>query len=77
MKLGIVGSEAKFWSKSQEKRAKEVIAMLLGGADILVSGGCHKGGIDILAEEIADRKGLEKIIFLQRSTVGIGIKNEI
>jgi hypothetical protein len=33
----------------------------------LVSGGCHLGGIDIWAEEIAGRLGLKKIIHLPRA----------
>lgn len=63
MKVGIVGSEEKYWTRELKEKAIKAIESILGEKDILVSGGCHLGGVDIWAEEVADRKGLEKIIF--------------
>lgn len=65
MNLGIVGHAADKFTPTTEKAAKEIIRNLLstlGPGDALVSGGCHLGGIDIWAEEIADELGLRKII---------------
>jgi hypothetical protein len=64
MKVGIVGHEAKKFTVETEKKSREVIRSLLSPGDILVSGGCHLGGIDIWAEEEADKLGLEKEIYL-------------
>lgn len=64
MRVGIVGHEAKKFTAETEAKAKAVIRSLLSPGDILVSGGCHLGGIDIWAEEIADEMGLEKRIYL-------------
>jgi hypothetical protein len=64
MKIGIVGSEEKYWTEKQREQVKQTINMILGEDDVLISGGCHKGGVDIWAEEVADKKGLNKIIFL-------------
>ena len=72
MKVGIVGHEAKKFTPETEAKARDIIqSILMGGPqsshqanDILVSGGCHLGGIDIWAEEEADKIGLEKEIYL-------------
>ena len=64
MKVGIVGHEAKKFTPETEAKAREIIRSLLSSNDILVSGGCHLGGIDIWAEEEADKMGLEKEIHL-------------
>ena len=64
MRIGIVGHEAKKFTPETEAKAREVISSFLSPGDILVSGGCHLGGIDIWAEEEADKLGLEKLIFL-------------
>lgn len=56
MKLGIVGHEAAKFTKKGEKEAKDYITRLLTytwPVEAVVSGGCHLGGIDIWAEEIA------------------------
>ena len=57
MKVGIVGHEAKKFTPITEKAAKLVIRALLKNAEVLVSGGCHLGGVDIWAEEIAKELG--------------------
>jgi len=63
-KIGIVGhAKDKFTSKTEAK-ARRIIQSLLSEGDIVVSGGCHLGGIDIWAEEEADKLGLEKEIYL-------------
>jgi hypothetical protein len=64
MKIGIVGHEAKKFTPETEAEAKRIIRTLLKEGNTLVSGGCHLGGIDIWAEEIADEMGLEKEIYL-------------
>lgn len=65
MKIGIVGHAADKFTPGTEAQARRVIAAILARpGTILVSGGCHLGGIDIWAEEEADRLGIEKIIHL-------------
>lgn len=64
IRVGIVGHEAKKFTAETEAKAREIIRSLLSPDDILVSGGCHLGGIDIWAEEEADRLGLTKEIYL-------------
>lgn len=63
MKIGIVGAEAAKFTPETEHRAKEIIHNLLSDGDIVVSGHCHLGGIDIWAEETADNHGYDKLIF--------------
>ena len=67
MNVGIVGHEEKKFNKTTETSAKEIIRNLLHEGDTVVSGGCHLGGIDIWAEEIADELNLEKIIHLPKT----------
>lgn len=66
MNIGIVGAEAaKFTREMQDRAIHEILCIFstLATEDItLISGGCHLGGIDIWAEEIADELGIEKII---------------
>ncbi len=57
MKVGIVGHAADKFTIVTELRAKSKIRELLKPDDILVSGHCHLGGIDIWAEEIAQELG--------------------
>ena len=69
IKIAIVGSEENKWSEEQKERAKEVIEKIfrdyldVGYDVVLISGGCPKGGVDVWAEEIADRMGIKKRIF--------------
>jgi len=61
--VGIVGAESAKFTPSRELKAKSMIERLLEPqGTILVSGGCHLGGIDIWAEEIADALGRSKVI---------------
>lgn len=66
MNIGIVGSEGAKFSSIGEERARRIIDGLLMAGDTVVSGHCHLGGIDIYAEEAADRRGLQKLIFPPR-----------
>ena len=63
--VGIVGSEGLYWTKCQRDLATLKITEILGEytTPILVSGGCHKGGIDIWAEDVARTLKINKYIF--------------
>jgi hypothetical protein len=65
-RIGIVGHETMKFTAETEAKAREIIRSLLSEGDILVSGGCHMGGIDIWAEEEADKLGLKKEIYLPK-----------
>ena len=64
--IGIVGHAANKFTPATKKIALEIIREILLEGDVLVSGGCHLGGIDIWSEEVASEIGLEKIIFLPK-----------
>jgi hypothetical protein len=62
--VGIVGHEGAKFEKSAELMARLIIRELLAEPDaILVSGHCHLGGIDIWAEEEAQRLGRSMVIY--------------
>lgn len=63
-KVGIVGHEGAKFTAETEAVARNIIRSLLSPGDILVSGGCHLGGIDIWAEEEADKLGIQKEIHI-------------
>lgn len=64
MNIGIVGHESAKFTAVAEGRAREIIRQLLSPpGTVLVSGHCHLGGIDMWAEEEADRMGRDKIIY--------------
>ncbi len=71
-KVAIVGSEEKRWSYTQAiKAALEIYEILddystswLYKKITLVSGGCPRGGVDIWAEVVANKLGIEKKIYL-------------
>lgn len=70
MKIAIVGAEESRWTEKQKEEAKFRIRQLLYVGNgpkwdraVLVSGRCHRGGVDIWAEEIADELELEKEIY--------------
>lgn len=68
MRVGIVGHEALKFTPKGEVRARTIIrALLTPPGTILVSGGCHLGGIDIWAEEVADSLGRSKEIHLPQN----------
>src|SRR5258706_13773309 len=59
MKLGIVGSEAAKFTAKTEQQARDIIKNLLSNdVELVVSGGCHLGGIDIFAVEEAKKLGI-------------------
>lgn len=65
-KIAIVGGSGGKWTSETEIKAKRTIRDIFSKYNnecILVSGGCHLGGIDIWAEEIAKELGLKTIIF--------------
>lgn len=62
-RIGIVGHEDSKFTMPGRLRAMACIADLLSEGDTVVSGGCHLGGVDIWAEEIAATMGLETMIF--------------
>ena len=63
MNIGIVGHAADKFTPETEREARRIIAReILHPLDTVVSGRCHLGGVDIWAEECADRWGLLKII---------------
>jgi len=66
VRIGIVGNEAAKFTAETERKAKEVIRTLLSQPNVtaMVSGGCHLGGIDIWAEEIANEMGIKPVIYL-------------
>lgn len=53
MRVGIVGSEAAKFTTRTEFAARAIIRHLIRGADLVVSGKCHLGGIDVWAIEEA------------------------
>lgn len=70
-KVGIVGHEEKKFDVRAAAEAKQVIINILKAAQrrhpdadiVVVSGGCHLGGVDVWVEEAAIELGVEKIIF--------------
>lgn len=63
MNVGIVGHEAAKFTPEKAFEAQHVIRSLIGPGDTVVSGGCHLGGVDIWAEEIAAALGNPRTIF--------------
>ena len=66
-RIAIVGASESHWKEGDKEKVKETIRGLLKKGDILVSGGCPFGGVDIWAEEVADELGIEKEIFLPKT----------
>jgi hypothetical protein len=66
MKVGIVGAETAKFSEKSTKVAKALIADLVRGADLVVSGGCHLGGVDKWAEEAAKKAGIPTLVHKPR-----------
>ena len=67
MNIGFVGAEARKFTSKGERRAKDLIAMLveqsLSNSLNIISGGSPLGGIDAWAEELADLWDIKKLIF--------------
>lgn len=63
MNVGIIGAAADKFTVAGEQAARILARHFLSDPHArLVSGGCHLGGIDAWAEEIADELGRQKII---------------
>jgi hypothetical protein len=60
MRIGIVGSEASKFTPETEILARHAILSRIrkDGGDVIISGECHLGGVDIYAKEIAQHWGL-------------------
>lgn len=65
-RIGIVGHEESKFTPEGKRAAVRVIEELLTHCDVLVSGGCHLGGVDIWAEQVADYVGATKVIHLPK-----------
>lgn len=61
--VGIVGHEAAKFTPETAFAAQHLIKSLLAPGDTVVSGGCHLGGIDIWAEEVATAMGLGVVVY--------------
>lgn len=63
--VGIVGSELAKFTPQIEDEARELIRTILQveGAEVVCSGGCHLGGVDVFAVQEAGRLGLESIVY--------------
>lgn len=63
MKLGIVGSEQAKFTKETERQAREYIRELFStrNPELVVSGGCHLGGVDRYAIEESKEYGIPYI----------------
>lgn len=63
MRVGIVGhAEDKFTSVTRTKAIQLIKTLLESQDDVLVSGRCPLGGVDVWAEVLADSMNMSKII---------------
>lgn len=74
VRIGIVGSEAAKFTPETEAQARAMIRQLLQPGDVVVSGGCHLGGIDIWAAEEGRLLGLEVVEYLPSVRAWSGYK---
>lgn len=58
MNIGIVGSEGAKFTPETEAKAKDAIRAIVHPGDVVISGACHLGGVDIWAAEIGREMGL-------------------
>lgn len=66
MNIGIIGSEESRFTPKTQAAAIEAINRIIASEKTIpaiVSGRCPKGGVDVWAEDRADRLGLAKAIF--------------
>lgn len=66
-RLGVVGHAADKFTRETEARARLEITRLITDIycpDVVVSGGCHLGGIDVWSIEIAERLGIRTEVHL-------------
>ncbi len=65
MKLAIVGAEDKKWN-GKEKQAKDMLFKYLfelNNIELIISGGCPNGGVDIWSEEYANKHSIPILVF--------------
>ena len=76
MRIGIIGSDGNKFAPASEADALRIIREILTAAEnpVLVSGGCHLGGVDIFAEHIADLLKIPKDIKLPKTLNWSGFK---
>lgn len=74
MIVGIVGHEAAKFTAQTEKKARAVIRQIMKPAELVVSGHCHLGGIDIWAEEEAAKAGIPYLVYPPRTLAWDGYK---
>jgi hypothetical protein len=67
MRIGIVGSEAAKFTPETQARARQLIRAQFAPGDVVISGGCHLGGIDAWAIEEARAAGLDIVEHRPRS----------
>jgi len=72
MRIGIVGSEGAKFTPETEAKARAIIRSLLKPGDVVISGGCHLGGIDVWAVEEAKSLGLEFVEHLPKTLTWAG-----
>jgi hypothetical protein len=72
--LGIVGHAADKFTLRTESLARDAItdAIVRHNPRLIVSGGCHLGGVDIWAEEIARACGVPLHVYLPADRTWIG-----
>ena len=65
MKIAIVGASKEKWSEKDEMIVKKIIFGILKSdiEVVLVSGHSPKGGVDIWAEEVANKYGIKNEIY--------------
>ncbi len=63
MKIGIVGSDEDKWDAESKQIAMKRIRARLSAGNVVVSGACPKGGVDIWAVQIAKEMGLPYVEF--------------
>ena len=66
MRVCIVGSESAKFTPETEASARQIIRHCLRPGDVVVSGGCHLGGIDLWAIEEAKALGLDWVEHLPK-----------
>lgn len=68
MKVGVVGHAAEKFTEKTEEVARDAIrdALESNRAKLMVSGGCHMGGVDIWAEDVATVLGIGTLVHKPR-----------
>lgn len=74
MRIGIVGSEAAKFTHETEAQCRGLIRMCISPGDVIISGGCHLGGVDSYAIEEARKLGNETIEHLPEKLEWDGYK---